>query len=158
MENITKINLELFSSDFSDREISAEYKKAYEVLAALPERASELSVETFCTELRQRWSDLFPILGEETKDFSGYSLDDVNVIEDFFNAEIFNGMDAVKVQKILRSVWMQTPCQDKNLNFDLYAKIDEFFSKIVASQKDKLSFENLDTKVDFLSKRPKRLA
>ena len=131
MENAArKINLDLFLTDRCNENISPEYQKAYDKLASLPE-LTDISIDSFLSELRERWDLLCPVLGEQTKDFLGYCKGDIETIQNFFTADHFDGIDALSVQAALRAIWLKTPCTDNRLNFDLFKCVDDKFYGII---------------------------
>ena len=120
MNNCCKVNLNLFFTDCDNKKITPEFQKSYELLASLPENSVENSVEKFIAELESRLTLIQPILGEQTEVFLGYCQEDITKLSDFFAHKFRKfGMDAVEVQKILRRIWLATPCKDKRLNYDL---------------------------------------
>lgn len=149
MNNCCKINLDLFFTDWNNKQISPEFQRAYETLADQPENSEENSVEKFIAELNSRLALIQPILGDQTEEFLGYCQEDITKLSDFFAHKFRKfGMDAVEVQKILRRIWLATPCKDKRLNYDLYNCVNYAFELIVGPAKEKISFSEIPAPVD----------
>ena len=149
MKNEIKLNIHLFCPEQQNDDISVEQHKAFETLLALPELDQEDSVKKFTTELESRFALIKPILGDQTEEFLGYNQDDITKLADFFAGKFKRfGMDAVAVQKILRNIWLQTPCEDKRLNYKLYKFIDEKFYAIVNERKRNISFDHIPAPTD----------
>lgn len=144
MKNEVKLNIHMFFPEMQNDEISAEKNAALEKLINLPINDAEDSVEKFTSELESRFALIKPILGDQTEEFLGYCQSDITKLSDFFAGRFVRfGMDAVAVQKILRNIWMQTPCEDGRLNYFLYNFIDEKFYSIVNERKHKISFDHI---------------
>lgn len=136
-----EINQDLFFS--TDHEWSEIACQAFEKLEAQPPLEAPPSVKLFVEELHSRLKLLQPILGSETEKFLGYSGEDVVAIVAFFEARQFNGMEAVRVQTILRKIWMHTPQGDMRLTREIYDSVDKEFYRIIDNAKKKITFENI---------------
>ena len=144
MNNYCKINLDLFLTDRNNKQISPEFQRAYETLADQPENSEENSVEKFIAELNSRLTLIQPILRNKTEVFLGYCQEDITKLSDFFAHKFRKfGMDAVEVQKILRRIWLATPCKDKRLNYDFYNCVNYAFELIVGPAKEKITFSEI---------------
>lgn len=137
MKNEIELNIHLFFPEQLHDEISAEKHAALEKLINLPPNDAEDSVEKFTSELESRFALIKPILGAETEEFLGYKQEDIAIISNFFSRKFgVNNQEmlaATCVQMVLEKTWLQTPRNDKRLNYDLYQLIDERFYEIVYS-------------------------
>ena len=149
MKNEVKLNIHLFFPEQQNDEISIEEHNALEKLTDLFSLETENSVEKFIAELKSRLALIKPLLGKKTEKFLGYCQEDIVKIENFFAGKYEKfGMDAVAVQKILRSVWLRTPCEDKLLNYDLYDFIDKEFYSIINRRKIGIDFNDIPAPAD----------
>lgn len=145
MKNEVKLNIHMFYPEQLDKEISNNEHQALSKLLSL-EYESLYSIEMFIAELKSRWTIIELIMKEQTASFLGYTLSDIAKVDNFFAKKFEKfGMEAVEVQKILRNIWMKTPCEDKRLDYELFVLVDNEFYEIVQERKKLISFEHISS-------------
>ena len=149
MKNEVKLNKHLFFPEQQNEEFSDKQDIALKELIKREPVDAENSIEKFTSELENRFNSIKEILDDETSDFLGYNQEDIETIKNFFDGKYKKfGMDAVAVQKILRSIWLKTPCKDKCLSYDLYDCIDKKFYGIINERKKNINFDDIAIPAD----------
>ena len=141
----TPVELLVILQRYSSKELSLllAAKIFRNILIHRPERSSKNSWRIFLCDLSERLKIAEPMFGDETYTLLGYKKDDIALLEDFFEEKQFSGTLALRVQKTLKRIWLETPIADSVFTQELFFEINKLFEEINKKNKKGISFEDI---------------